>query len=176
MTMKFVNLEEARNEMLAEFEIDIQQNKLYTSSRLKEDSAQIYYKLLKEAIIKYNEAHITSKIRTQDLLKTHMPRRTPSGGTILAKVPIDAPETLAEGEFNRFYVRGVCKLAIQKNKRVIAYRAKDVMQPRIESQAKIGQPFNPESLLEDLRKNVGVDTALGVPAGPNSGLSIKLEE
>jgi hypothetical protein len=31
-------------------------------------------------------------------------------------------------------------------------------------------------LLDDLRTNVGVDTALGLPAGPNSGLSAMIPE
>ena len=26
----------------------------------------------------------------------------------MVKVPVTAPQTLAEGEFNRFYIRGVC--------------------------------------------------------------------
>lgn len=174
--MNLINLEEARSEMLEEFEGDLQQNQLYTSPRLKEDKIQIYYVLLKEAIINGNETRLALKIRTQDLLKIYMPRKTPSGGITLAKVPVDAPETLAEGEFNRFYVRGVCKLAIQKNKRIVAYRAKEVTQPRVESEEKIGQLFNPESILDDIRRNIGIDTALGVPAGPNSGLSVKLED
>lgn len=48
------------------------------------------------------------------------------------------------------------------------------MNPRVESQAKIGAIVNAEELLADIRVNVGVDTALGLPAGPNSGLSVQI--
>ena len=46
--------------------------------------------------------------------------------------------------------------------------------PRPESEAKIGKTIAPQSLLDDLRKNIGVEPALGLPPGPNSGLSVKL--
>jgi hypothetical protein len=38
----------------------------------------------------------------------------------------------------------------------------------------IGRRLNAQALLGDLRKHVGVDTALGLPPGPNSGLSGRL--
>jgi hypothetical protein len=102
-------------------------------------------------------------------------KRTPSGGSTTAKVPVTAPDTLAEGEFNRFYIRGLCRHAIkEKISDLIIYRAKAVSSPRSESQAKIGTSINAEALLRDLQKHQGVDTALGLPAGPNSGLSVKL--
>ncbi len=89
-------------------------------------------------------------------------------------VPITAAETLAEGEFNRFYIRGVCRAVLANEQHEVeVYRAKAVAQPRPESQAKIGTRVNAATLLDDLRHNVGVDTALGVPAGPNSGLSVR---
>lgn len=61
-----------------------------------------------------------------------------------------------------------------EGKVLIVYRAKNVTNSRPESQMKIGQTFNPHQLLKDLRENIGTDTALGLPAGPNSGLSVQL--
>jgi hypothetical protein len=54
------------------------------------------------------------------------------------------------------------------------YRAKAVEHARSESQQKIGSCVAAEPLLRDLRTHVGVDTALGLPPGPNSGLSVHL--
>ena len=93
----------------------------------------------------------------------------------MVKVPYDANETLADGEFNRFYITALCLKALEnKNIKLVVYRAKSVSRPRPESQAKIGQVVNPQSLLNDLRSTVGIDTSLGLPSGPNSGLSIMI--
>jgi hypothetical protein len=88
---------------------------------------------------------------------------------------VNAHEMLAEGEFNRFYIRALCLRAIEDGvSEVIVYRAKDVEHARSESQQKIGSRVAAELLLRDLRTHVGVDTALGLPPGPNSGLSVHL--
>jgi hypothetical protein len=57
---------------------------------------------------------------------------------------------------------------------LVVYRAKEVANPRPESTALIGKSLPANRLLDDLRANVGTDTALGLPPGPNSGLSVKL--
>ena len=88
-------------------------------------------------------------------------------------MPRNAPLTLAEGEFNRFYIRALCKFAIYNNKKIRVYRAKTVSNPRIESEEKIGQILDANCLLNDLRQNVGIDTFLGLPS-VNSGLSIEI--
>lgn len=54
------------------------------------------------------------------------------------------------------------------------YRAKQVAEPRAASQAKIGQMVNPGDILNDLRSTQGVEPALGLPPGPNSGLTLRL--
>ena len=46
-----------------------------------------------------------------------------------------------------------------------------VENPRPESQAKVGALFDAKQLLNDLRTSQGVEPALGIPPGPNSGLS-----
>lgn len=92
-----------------------------------------------------------------------------------AKVPVTAPDTLAEGEFNRFYVRGLCLRAIEKGiPEMEVYRGKPVRQPRPESKAMIGKRISAQILLEDLRQSPGVEPALGLPPGPNSGLTVRL--
>jgi len=93
------------------------------------------------------------------------------------KVASNAPQRLAEGEFNRFFLRGLCLRAIDEGiDEVIVYRARASSSPRSESEALVGTRFDPKVLLNDLRENLGVDTALGLPPGPNSGLSARLPD
>jgi len=101
--------------------------------------------------------------------------RNTKNGTVIARVPLNAHLILAEGEFNRFYIRALCRKAISKGKIIEVYRAKQVDNPRTESQVLIGKSLDPQKLLDDLRQHIGVDIILGVPAGPNSGLSVRLK-
>jgi len=87
----------------------------------------------------------------------------------------NAHTMLAEGQFNTFYIRGLCVRAKADGiSEVVVYRAKDVQNPRPESVQKIGQRVSVDALLADLRQNKGIDSALGLPPGPNSGLSVHL--
>lgn len=86
---------------------------------------------------------------------------------------VNAHEVLAEGEFNRFYMRALCLHASQTEQGVVVFRAKSVARPRPESEQMIGRRMDPARLLTDLRTHP-TDTALGLPPGPNSGLSLNL--
>lgn len=113
-------------------------------------------------------------IRSEGLLASHSTRQG-KNGPIQVKVPITAAETLSEGEFNRFYIRGLCARAIEDGvDAVIVYRARVSTRPRPESEARIGTPLSPAAVLQDLRQRIGTDTALAVPGGVNSGLSVRL--
>ena len=92
----------------------------------------------------------------------------------MARVPVTAPDTMAEGEFNRFYIRAVCRRAIEtSNPTVAVYRARASDNPRPESEALVGKVFQAAELLRDLTKSAGVEAALGM-AKPNSGLSVAM--
>jgi len=173
MALNLTDLERVRGEMLEELKSDLSQGTLYISPRLSEAGTSQYPDLLKEAITQHDEDWLAAEIRSRSLLQTHEVRHT-KRGRVEAKIPVTAPETLAEGEFNRFYVRGVCCSSLAGGEtEVEVYRAKPVSNPRPESQRKVGSRVAAESLLDDLRTRPGVDTALGVPAGPNSGLSVR---
>jgi hypothetical protein len=93
----------------------------------------------------------------------------------IVRVPYNAAEVLAESEFNRYYVRGLCRRAtVNGIPRLEVYRAKYVVEARPESQAKIGLLVDPEVVLIDVRSSTGVETALGIPPGPGSGISIRI--
>lgn len=88
-----------------------------------------------------------------------------------------AAQQLAEGEFNRYYLRGLCLRAKAEGKdSLIVYRGKQVSKPRPESESKIGSSISVDVLLATLRTNdfVTIEDAIGLPGGPNSGLTAKL--
>jgi hypothetical protein len=64
-------------------------------------------------------------------------------------------------------------MSIQAERTSEVYRGKDVQNPRPESQALIGRRLPAQSLLDDLRTAQGVEPALGLPPGPNSGLTVR---
>jgi hypothetical protein len=176
MSLQLANLDErTRTYMLEELEYDVKNGKLYLSPRLSEQGRKDYEDLLRHAIRDGGtDTTLADDLRSSGRLRASEEREKRGGGVIIARVPVTAPETLAEGEFNRFYIRGLCRRALEDGiPELVVYRAKEVTNPRPESQEKIGTRISAEDLLEDLRAHTGVDTALGLP-GPNSGLSVRL--
>jgi hypothetical protein len=176
MGFDFKDLDDAtRKEMAAEIDFDVKAGKLYLSKYFKEGVGPQYEQLLRQAAAKHNEAWLADEIRGAGLMRANTHAKHPKKDEMIEKdVPITAAETLAEGEFNRFYARALCKRAIAAKKQLEIYRAKEVMNARSESQAMIGKRFDPQALLDDLRTSQGMDTALKLPSGPNSGLSVRL--
>ncbi|MFC5860714.1 hypothetical protein ACFPT7_00250 [Acidicapsa dinghuensis] len=163
-----------RKYMLVEVERDIQIGKLYISSRLSSRGALEYPQLLRDSVIGGDDSSLASELSVPGRLNLSETRNTKKG-LISAAVPITAPQTLAEGEFNRFYARGLCLLAMASDiTHLEIYRAKEVETPRSISIQLIGSKMLVDKLLEDLRIHQGTDTALGLPPGPNSGLSVML--
>lgn len=164
-----------RQLMLAEVDRDIAASTLFLSDNLSASGQADYPDLLRNAIRTGNDDTLAAEIRGR--LNSHeKPRRLKSGG--FSKPPVmrsNAQEMLAEGEFNRFYIRGLCVRALEEGlSEVVVYRAKSVQHARSSSEQMIGTRVAAEALLNDLRRRPGVDTALGLPPGPNSGLSVHL--
>ena len=176
MALRYENLDnQTRQFMLQEIELDVSRGMLYISPRLNNQGVENYESLLKDAAESHDDTWLAGELRRRGHLKAFEQRRKPKGGFTTAKVPVNAPDTLAEGEFNRFYVRGLCRRAIDESiSEVEVYRGKSVRQPRPESLTMIGKLIPAEKLLEDLRQSPGVEPALGLPPGPNSGLTVRL--
>lgn len=175
MALNYLNLDdETRKFMAKEIMLDKESDNFYRSNYLSPKGKLEWPELLAEAI-SHNDSWLESEIKNRGLLAQYHTRKTPSGGTTQAKVPVTAAQTLAEGEFNRIYARGLCARAVSEGcVAVEAYRARTSLNPRPESEIIIGKKFIPQDILQDLRSNIGVDSALGVPPGPNSGISIKM--
>ena len=174
MGLNLKNLDDiTRKLMLEEIEHDKRNNALYISQRLNAKGKTEYSKLLENASANSDDTKLAYDLL--NCMAEKEPRRKKDGTVSFASVPFNANEILAEGEFNRFYIRALCLQVINEKKgRLRVYRAKRVSDPRPESEAKIGQFIDPNALLADLRTHPGIDTALGLPAGPNSGLSIEI--
>ncbi len=177
MSLNYLDLGIAnlRAAMLSEAATDLSAGKMYIGPYLNDDGATRWPGLLSEAIEHGSDGTLAAELVSRHCFRSFTQRRKPTGGFTTVKVPFTAPEMLSEGEFNRYYIRALCLYAIALSiPYLIVYRAKQVMNPRPESEMKIGTHINPVTLLADLRTHIGVDTALGLPAGPNSGLSVKL--
>ncbi|HEX8618217.1 MAG TPA: hypothetical protein VF911_11580 [Thermoanaerobaculia bacterium] len=177
MALHLLNLNEegVRLAMLREITQDQTQERLYVGKYLSATGAERYPELLKQAAGSADDALLALNLRHSGTFLESVPKRTPTGKMTIAKVPVTAADTLAEGEFNRFYMRGLCLVAMERGiTELEVYRARHSEKPRAESEALIGKRVLVAQLLEDLRTHPGCDTALGLPPGPNSGLSVRI--
>ena len=164
-----------RRLMLDEMEHDLARHELHISSVLSNQGLHDYVGLLREAILFGDEETLAARLRARGRIARTLNRRRPQGGFSIARVAYTAAETLAEGEFNRYYIRAVCRRAIEDGlSHVVVYRAKPVREPRPESAATVERELPARELLHDLRAHAGEPTEFGVPGGPNSGLSVRL--
>jgi hypothetical protein len=178
MAMNFVDLNPIiRLLMVEELKLTISSNKLYQGKRLTPLGLQEWSNGLLSAIEAGNDVTLTNWLEQSGRLKT-TEESTTNGVTRTKKVPYNAAQTLAEGEFNRFYIRAVCRQALNMKTGVVtAYRARYSENPRPESIAIDGRQYDAQALLNDLRENTTTDainTALGMPPGVNSGMSVRL--
>jgi hypothetical protein len=176
MSLYYVNLDDrTRQLMLEEVEYDIAHNQLHISPFLSGQGVRDYPNLLREAIRAGNDETLAEQLRAHRRITKTLPRKKPKGGFSIASAPVNAAEVLAESEFNRFYIRALARRAIEEGiTDLVVYRAKPVQNPRPESEALIEATLPPEDLLNDLRTHPDEPPALGVPSGPNSGLSVRL--
>ena len=177
MALYLENLDaRTRQLMLAEMDYDIANNALHISPFLSGQGQRDYANLLREAIESGNDETLAQNLRTHPRLIKTLPRRKPKGGYAIAATPENAAEVLSESEFNRYYIRALARRAIEDGiAELVVYRAKQVNSPRPESEALVETTISPEDLLEDLRSHPGDEPpSLGVPSGPNSGLSVRL--
>lgn len=174
MKFNFENLDEQTRELMASvIKSDIDSDLLYFSKRFNENGHRIYGELLLDAVNGGDEETLATALKANNCFADKEARNGKNGITY-AKVPETANQTLADSEFNRFYMRGLALRAISSGQTLTIYRARHSDNPRQESEAMIGRQIDAHKLLSDLQDNIGTDTALGLPPGPNSGLSVKL--
>jgi hypothetical protein len=176
MTLFLVDLDKRTRElMLEEMAYDMARNQLHISPFLSGQGQRDYPNLLREAIESGDETTLATALNEKRRIERAMPRKQQKGGFQLVTAPYTAADTVAESEFNRYYIRALCQRAIEDGvPELIVYRARPTTNPRPESEALVETTVDPAELLADLRAHPGEATALGIPAGPNSGISVRL--
>lgn len=174
MSFNFLNLDPTtRGFMLDEIQAARQDKNIYYSKRFNDLGIARWPDLLEEAARSHDEHWLAYQIEAEGLMKGLESARTPSGGYTIKYVPHTAAETMAEGQFNRYYILGVCRRALAEGRpSVVVYRAKARADHRPESDALIDTAIPAQTLIEQLRPcQISLGHAL---LQPNSGLSVHL--
>jgi len=144
---------------------------LYYSTRFTQIGTDSWPAWLIGAAGEFDEHWLAFQIEAANAMKHLETRAKPKGGYTAAHVPDTAAETLAEGQFNRFYIAAICRRAIEDGQSsVYVYRAKRSDNPRPESIALEGTARSAAALLGEVRnKDMSLKCDL---LKPNSGLSV----
>lgn len=174
MGIQYQNLDEStRKHMLDEVAL----GNLYMSPRLTAAGQAAWPNLLEEAARHHNDDWLAEQLLAKEHFRTEE-SYTRNGKEFSRRINQESSATqLGEGEFNRIYVRALCvRAAAAGQTELVVYRGKAVAQPRPESEAKVGTSVPITALLDALRRSdfVTIESTLGVPGGPNSGLTCKL--
>lgn len=172
--LQYENLDPTtRRYALAELDQDLAAGSFHASERLRPSAVGEYQHLLHEAIRYYDDLWLEE--RAADLLVDFEVRRTRTGGQTTAKVPDMAARMLAEGDFNRYYMRGVCVRAIEEGRQVVeVYRARLSLEPRAQSAELEGHRLAAREVLDQLRGLTSEEPVTAPLGRPNSGLSVRL--
>lgn len=158
-----------REYMLQELDGDVRSSRLYLSRRLSPLGRNFYADHLRDAITSGDARSLGVALGAPGLLNAVETTRQGE-----RKMASNAHALLAEGEFNRFYVRGVCARALAEGSgTVTVYRAKESGWHRPESDAQVGNVLGAGELLDTLRANTLNPENVSIP-DVNSGLSVRI--
>jgi len=158
---------------IAELDADMASGAYHSSERIRPTAIAEYQRYLHEALRYYDDRWLEE--HASDLMVDFEPRRTRSGGQAAVKLPEMASRMLAEGDFNRYYMRGVAVRAIEEGRQVVeVYRTRLSMEPRAESAQLEGRRLPAIEVLRYLRGEEASDPAVTALGRPNSGLSVRL--
>lgn len=172
--MNYENLDDKTREyMLSEVNEDITKGRLYLSSRLSVSGRDFFRSYLPQVISSKTGDDKTLTDFLRPFFKISEIRFV-NGLQREARVPSNAAEILAEGEFNKYYIRGLCRRAIDEGiKDVLVYRAKETTSRSPESESVLGILISPSALLKSMKDGHSLPECLGLSSRPSS-LSIKL--
>jgi hypothetical protein len=160
---------------------EIRAGGLYRGPRLNGVGVRRWPLLLEEAARWHNDDWLGRQLTEQGLIGDSELNLPWSGRRILESIKVKISATLlAEEEFNRFYLRGLCVRAIQSGiPSLEIYCGKDAAQPTQEFEERIGASINAEALLRALRckKFVSLEQSVfGISANTSSGLTARLPQ
>jgi hypothetical protein len=169
---QFNKLDERTRKLMAEeIQLATGNAQLYFSARFTDAGTANWPPLLLDAAQSHDEHWLAFQLEDTGAMKQVEARAKPKGGYTTAHVPDTAAETLADGQFNRFYIAAICRRAIEDGQsNVKIYRAKRRDDPRSESRALEGTSQEAQELLNQVRSKDGsLKCSL---LRPNSGLSV----
>lgn len=148
---------EVRRLMLAELDWSLERGKLYYSKHFSEAGQKEYPLLLEKALRSGNPDTLEESLNVPAYFQPGAPR--------------NAAQTFAWDEFNKYYMRSLCRLAqVQKGDLLVA-RGRHSEKPKPESTRLIGSKRDPSRFLNGLREIPKVN-----PFGANSGLTLELSQ
>jgi hypothetical protein len=175
VSLDLANLDSCtRQFMLAELESDVAAGTLYRSPQLTEQGLLQYCRLLRAALESGTEASFAEALwRLQAVMP---PGRWQHARAVGPEEALEAATVrLAEREFHRFYIRGLCRRALDQGLHTLEiYRAKPAEAGRAPSEAMIGIRVTATSLLEDLSGVFDSWPPHGLPQCRDPGLSVRL--
>ena len=163
-----------RHHMLAELDADVVADALYRSPQLSEAGAREYQALLRAAIRAGTEGTLAEALTAHDAvvppIRWQHPRDVGPREALA-----ESTFRLAEREFHRFYIRGLCCRAREQGiDFLVIYRARPADPGRAPADAMIGVRISVGSLLEDLRGAFRSLPPHGLPQCRDPGLSVRL--
>ncbi len=171
----FVNLDQTtRKYMLDAIEDADRIGNIYYSTRFNDAGRREWLWLLKQAAREHDEQWLADQVESNHLMRELEGGRTPKGSYSVKHIPQEAAaDTLAEGQFNRFYMLGLAERAEQEGiKDLEVYRARETSSPRPESEAMIDERIPVDEVISQLR-----DTKASLKSPLlqlRSGISLKL--
>ncbi len=172
---KFTNLDETTRRYMLEAIDDADRiGNIYYSTRFNETGRQEWLGLLKEAAREHDEKWLGEQVENNHLMRELEGGRTPRGSYGVRHIPGPAAaDTLAEGQFNRFYMLGLSRRAKAEGiPELEVYRARETASPRPQSQRLVGTRIPVSRVEDELR-----DTKASLKSPllrVRSGISLKL--
>jgi hypothetical protein len=163
-----------RQYMLAELEADVATGTLYRSQQLTDEGQRDYQRLLRDALLTGTVTSFADELLRWGAVRP-LGRWQHSKEALPSDAISAASSLLAEREFHRFYLRGLCLRAIDEGvPTLVIYRAKPAIPGRASADAMIGIRITVGSLLEDLRGVFDSWPPNGLPQCRDPGLSVRL--
>jgi hypothetical protein len=177
MSLDLAHLDDrTRHFMLAELDADVVDESLYLSPLLSETGLCHYRRLLHVAIQHGTEDSFAEALGALGAVRP--PSRWQHPREVgPAEALADATYRLAEREFHRFYIRGLCCRALEQGiDLLVIYRARPADLGRAPADSMIGLRIDVRSLLEDLRGAFRTLPPHGLPQCRDPGLSVRFPD
>ena len=174
MGLDYINLNDAvRQYMLAEFD----QGSRYYSPRLNEAGKRKWDMLLKDALQYHTDIWLERELIRHNCFLNEEILKSSMGRTVKRAVnKAQSARILAEREFNRYYLRGLCMAAAAQDKsHLLLYKARSSAELSEDMKRKIGTLIDCKALLAILRaRSVSLELVLSIEGAAHYTLSARI--